>query len=286
MIGEGDNRGLRVGAFQQQTAFAVLFRLDGGDLARRRLARNGGQVFIGQREDLRRLHIAGNHQHGVVGRVIGFEKLLQIGLGPAFDIRRVANGRELIRVRGKCGGLHLFDQRTERLVVHAGTALAIHHAALAFDHLVIKRQMRNTVGFQIKNSVQRAAGEPVGVHRAVIAGAGVVAAAGGFHDAVKFAGCAPTGAVEHHVFEKMCQPGDAGVFVAAADLVEGIKIGIGNVMVWPDDDLQAIGQRFTDDGFAAWHLGRSGCGGRNSREASDAKRKCAGKGQGAHRNIQ
>ena len=157
-------------------------------------------------------------------------------------------------MRGEGGRLHLLHQRAEVVVVHAGTTLAVDHAALALDHLRVEREVRHAVALEVEDRLQRAGREPVGVDGQVVAGAGVVAAARGFHDAVELARCAPAGAVEHHVFEVMRQPGDARVFVAAADLVEGVVARVRDVVVGPDHDLQPVRQRLAGDGVAAGHL--------------------------------
>ncbi len=116
-----------------------------------------------------------------------------------------------------------------------------------------KERLREAIGFEIEHQVERAARNPVLVDRHVVAGEGVVGTALRFHELVELARRALAGAVEHHVFEEMREPGDAGHFVAAADTHPVVQRHVRDIAVGPDDDLHAIGQRGRLDLVGAGH---------------------------------
>ncbi len=95
-------------------------------------------------------------------------------------------------------------------------------------------------------------GKPVGVDRVVLRGVGVVVAAVLFHLDVELLGSVLLRAVEHHVFEKVRNAGDAGPLVARSDLVEEIHRDVGNIVILLNEDLHPVGKGF---GFNVRGLG-------------------------------
>jgi hypothetical protein len=186
------------------------------------------------------------------------------------------------------GRLHLFEQRAEVVVVHAGAALAVDHAAFAFHDLRIEREVRHAVGLELEHDVERILREPVLVDGHVARGIGVVGAAIGFHDAIELSRRARRGAIEHHVLEVVCDAGDAGVLVASSRPEPGVERDVRDVAVGPDHDLQAVVEGAGDDRIGAGHGRRRGVGrGRDGRRQGQQQqaRAEAVEGTGRHARL-
>ena len=248
-----------------QAALAELRRLARRHRRRRGLGLQRREVALGEREDLLGLDGTDHEHHRVVRRVELLVERLQVLHLPALDVRRPADDRDLVRVRDERGRLHLLDERAEVVVVHRRAPLRVHDAALALDHLRVEVEVAHAVGLEVEDEPGGARGEPVLVHGDVRAGVGVVASAARLHHAVELARRAILRAVEHHVLEVVRDAGDARPLVAAADAVPGVHGDVGDVVVRPDDDLEAVRQRARDDAVGARHRGRRGRGvaGRN-----------------------
>jgi hypothetical protein len=141
------------------------------------------------------------------------------------------------------GGLELFKQRAEVAVVHRRAALGIDDAAFRLDDFRVEAQIADAVGLHVEHEVERGAGKPVRVDGDVLAGVGVVVSAVLLHFDVELLGSILLGSVEHHVFEEVRDPGDAGPLVARSDFVEEIQRDVGDVVVLLDENLHAVGER-------------------------------------------
>ena len=235
------HRRLRIG-LDNDAARALLLRLDGADVRRRVLRRDVLEIFFREIEDLFRRYVADHDHRNVVRRVIGPVEALQVFLRPRRDVGRPADDRELVGVRDVGSGADLFHQLADIVVVDPRAALGCDDAPLALDRLRVEFQVLQPLGLDLEDGFQGGSGEPVLVHRDVVRRVGVVLAAGRFHDAVELARLQVLGAVEHHVLEEVRQARDARILVAAAGTHEEVKRHVGNVVIRPDDDLQAVVQ--------------------------------------------
>ena len=206
------------------------------------LSRNRRQVLISQQVGLLGRDIACKHHRNVVGRVIGFIKSLEILLRPVLDVRGPADNRILVGVGDIGCRHHLFKQAAIVVIVYPETPLGIHCPALRFDDVGVNGQVCQAVSFELEDRLERRAWKPVHVNRCVIARAGIVCTARSLHGAIELALSARLRAVEHHVFEKVCDAGDARILIAGAGAYKVVHGDIRNVMVWPDDDPETIRQ--------------------------------------------
>jgi hypothetical protein len=225
--------------------------------------------------------VADHDQRAVVGRVVRLEELLQILPLPALDVGRPADRRDLVGVRDERRRLHLLDEKALVVVLDGETALGVHDAALALDHLGIEREVGEAIRLEVEDEIERGTRHPVLVDGHVLGRVGIVGAALRFHELVELARRAPARAVEHHVLEEMRETGDARHLVAAADPHPVVERHVRDVAIRPDDDAHAIGERGRLHLFDARNpgggrgragLGRSGSRDRGTREDQRAER--------------
>ena len=175
---------------------------------------NWREIFVRKFEQVRGVHVANHNHHAIVRRVTLLIVIGEILAGPSFYIRRPANDRPMIGVRNDRRGVHLFEQRSEIVVVYAKTPLRVNDAALRFDRLRVEAQMIHPIRFHLYHQFERVRRKPIGIDSVIFSRVGIVIAAILLHQAVEFAGPIIARAVEHHVFKKMGKAGDAGAFIA------------------------------------------------------------------------
>ena len=145
----------------------------------------------------------------------------------------------------KCDGLYLLANEPVIAVFQPGTALGKYHAALAFYHFRVDREVADTVGFEFEDRFQGVFLEPVGVDGHVFGRVRIVGTAVGFHYPVELLRTVIFGAVEHHVFEEVGESGNAVYLVPRADLPEKVHVRRGDGMVFQDEEFHAVGERET-----------------------------------------
>jgi hypothetical protein len=205
-------------------------------------ARPRAEVALRQREGGVGLDVTDQDQRAIVGRVIGAIELRQIGHGPGLDVHRPADGGDPVRMDLEGGGLHLLVEQCRIAVLDAQPPLRVDHLALVLDHGRLEGQIGDAVALELEHQLQCRTREPVLVHRDVLGGVGIVAAALGFHEPVELALCAAARAVEHHVLEKMRQTGPARTLIAAAHAHPVVQRDARDVVVGPDHELQSVGE--------------------------------------------
>ena len=240
------HRRLGVG-LDHDAAFTLLFRLDGTHGGRRILCREVLEIVFRQLENLVGRYVTDDDHRDVVRRVVGSVEILEVFLGPRRDVGRPADDGELVGVRDVGRGANLFHQPADVVVVDGRAALRGNDAALALDGLGVEFEVLETLGLDFEDGFERRSREPVLVDRDVVRRGGVVLAAGRFHDAVELARLQVLCAVEHHVLEKVRESGGARVTVTPAGAHEKVKRHVGNIVIRPDDDLQAVLQCDTAD---------------------------------------
>ncbi len=157
LVGVLKQRSLRI-APDEDAPLSGLLRLARTHGFGRSLARNGLEILASEREHFLGRHIACEHERLVVRRVVGAEEFLQIGERPGLDVRRPADRRELIGMRDERRGLHLFGEMAVVVVIDTELALGGDDTPLALDDFGIEREMRDAIGFEIEDQLQRVAG--------------------------------------------------------------------------------------------------------------------------------
>ena len=236
----------------EDTLFQLL-RLASADRRRRRLPRNGLEILPGELEHPLGHQVAGQHQRQIVRCVVGLEELLQIRHLPRLDVGGPADRRKLVGVGNERGRLHLLAQESRVVIFYPQATLGSYDAALALDDFRHKSEVRHAIGLELEHQIQRAVRKPILVDRDVVARECIVGAALRLHQAIELARLAAGRAVEHHVLEEMCEPGDARRLVAASGAHPVIERHVRDVVHRPDDHFHAVRQRRRPHDLTARH---------------------------------
>ena len=201
------------------------------------------QILLRQREHFFRCHIPGNHHGGVARRISHLKVMLQILHRPVFDVAHPSHHRPLIRMRDKRRCPKLFVQHPLVLSVHAASPLARHHPAFTFNFLRIEAQIANPIPLDIKYQLQRRTRKPVLIHGHIPRRIRIVRPAIRFHRFVEIARPVFLRAVEHHVLEKVRQPGRPRPLVARPHPVKRVQRHVRDAVVRLHQNLHPVLQR-------------------------------------------
>ncbi len=215
----------------------------------RRARRNRSEVLLDERSRLRGVEVADDRERRVVRRVVGSEELLHV-------VERC--GREVlhrpddgVRVGVAVGEQVLEDDRERPAVrlVLALPLLVLYDVALIVELLDRQRveQERHTIGLEPQGVLERLARNGLEVVRAVVVRrsvdaprAEVRASALGERQVLALH---VLRALEHHVLEEVGKAGAAGLLVLRADVVPQVDVYGGQLVIFMEDDLEAVRER-------------------------------------------
>ena len=169
--------------------------------------------------------VAGNHQTGVVGRVVLLEELHDVLVAGRRQVLHVADGWPAIGMPGRPEHLVELDRRHPVWpVLVALTPLVLHHVALPVDPLGRHRveEVRHPVGLEEERQLQRIRRHVHDVVRAVVARRAVVVAAGRLEKRVELALLHVLRPFEHQVLEEVREAGAAGTLVGRAHVIPDV----------------------------------------------------------------
>mgnify|MGYP001077252534 CR=1 FL=1 len=204
---------------------------------------NAAVVFLGHRADLGHVDVAGHHQHGVGGHVPALVEVAHVSRGHGVEVAHPANHGAVVRRRDEDGGVLLLAEQGARLVFGAQSALFLDDLDLALEFVVGPLVVGEAVGFELHHLLEAADRNLLVVAGVVAGGEGVFLAAEGRHAARELAGLDVLGALEHHVFERMCNPRGAVDFIEGADPHPDHLYRRGRAPVGLHDQRHAVGQR-------------------------------------------
>ena len=186
------------------------------------------------------INVANNNDVSVVGYVPASIPLARIVYRHALQIAHPADDRNAIRVCLQCCCIQLFVEHRLRLIF--GPQPAFFHDNLDFlgKLLGVKRQMAHAIGLEADHLRQFFFRHLLKIRRVILAGKGVVAAAGGSHQPAEFAGADAWCAFEHHVLEQVRNAGGAVAFIHAASAVPDHMYDSWRPTVFLDDDAQTV----------------------------------------------
>src|SRR3546814_4791594 len=128
------------------------------------LFRSITEIFFHQRPCLRRVYIARQHQHCIIGTIMSGEPAFDVRTARRIQIRHRTNRAMSVRMAGRQQRrkLCIFDQ-SERLIVPL-QLLVLDNAALVVEFLLRQRahQMSNSVTFKKQGNFQRSEERRVG----------------------------------------------------------------------------------------------------------------------------
>ena len=130
-------------------------------------------------------------------------------------------------------------------------------------------QALHPVGLHLDHGLEGGGREPVGVAGHVVAGEGVVRAAGEFHLAVEFARAELWRPVEHHVLDEMGDAGDPGPLVAGADAEERVEGDVGDAVVLDEQNLEPVVELMDLDVLFAERGGNEGRANKDDRDEQE-----------------
>ena len=222
-------------------------QLDRRRVAMNRLgsARQRPEQLGDHRLDLGRLEIPRHDQRGVTGHVILGKEILDIVDRRRDQVLVGSNHGDVVRMSGR---KHQFRNpqlgRSVRPGLVALAAFVPHHLALLVQFLLVHlaAEVLQAVCVEPEQGFQQVGwtvGEIVG---AVLGGRGIVPAAAGFHELVKFAARDAFGAHEHQVLEQVGKSRSPGYLVLAAHVVPEIDRRHRQPVVLVQDHGQAVGQ--------------------------------------------
>jgi hypothetical protein len=142
----------------------------------------------------------------------------------------------------KSRGGQLLDEQGLRLIFGAQATLFHDHPQLLRECLGVQAQMAHAVGFQLHHLGELVLRHLLEIGGVVVAGKGIVTAAGIGDTAVELTGPGRRGALEHHVLENMRDAGAAICFVHAAGAIPDHVHHRRRPPVLLDNDAQAIRQ--------------------------------------------
>jgi hypothetical protein len=207
---------------------------------RRRPLGDGLVVFLEERQRRRGIEVSGEDEDGVVRRVIGPVIGHDLVAAPAQDVAHPADHVPVIGMGHDGRGPDVFVEDGVVVVLDSHPALRGDDAALGLEDLRRERQSLYAVGFHGDHVLQGGGREPVRVGRQIVRRVGVVRAAAELHGPVELAGTELGRAVEHHVFNKVGDAGEARPFVPRADPEERVQRDVGDVVILDEEDLQAV----------------------------------------------
>ncbi len=251
-----------------------LRRLLRPDAFRQGLGRDHAVIFLCQRLHLRGRDVAGNHQHGVVGRIpAAIERHRVLARQPAHLVFP-ADDRDAVGVVEEQRRLRLLPHDRARIVLGAGAALFENHQPFAVDLLLRDRQVGHPVGLDLHHHFQAVAGHALVIAGIVARGQRVLLAAIGGDDLGEHAGGQGVGTLEHQMLEEMRDARFARRLIGRAGLVPHHVQHDRRAPVGDHDHLQAVGQGEgfgivdTLAGLDLRRFGESGAGG-NCERARD-----------------
>jgi hypothetical protein len=227
--------------------------IDPGALARRlhrahpadRLGRvlQRAEILVDPGVELRLVQVAGHHQGGVVGAVVGGVEGAHVVEGGGVQLLDRADARPVIGVGGVGGlGHHQAEQPAVGVGQHPLTQLLLHHVALGLEVGLVHHEGAHPLGLHPDQALQVVGRHHLVVVGEVVVGGGVVEAAHVLGEAVDALRREVPGGLEHHVLEEMGEAGAALRIVLRPDAVPDLDGDVGGGPVGRDIDLEPVGQ--------------------------------------------
>ncbi len=217
-------------------------------------------MLLGQCEHVRRRHIAGDEEHGVVGAVIAAEE----GAGVLVerrhdgDVALVAQRRVAVRMALERGADELLVER--ELGLRARLAiLAVDGAGLGLERGFGVRQALKPIALELHDLLEILGRHRQVIGRVVVGRIGVRVGADRRDDAAVDVGRETLRAAEHHVLEEVREAGAAGLVLVARARAHDRPVRHEAVARHRhDDDVEAVRQRPSrrregDDGRHRWN---------------------------------
>jgi hypothetical protein len=197
-------------------------------------------VFLGQGEDLLGVHVARDHQDGVVRRIPEPVPVTHVVQTELLQIARPADHRIAIGRGVVGGGAETLIGQGLRIVVGAGAPFFLDDFQLLEEFLLAELEVAHPLGFQLEGDLQPVAGEILIVGRVVAPGEGVLLTAVLGDDARELPRRQTLGALEHHVLQDVRDAGDAAVLIARSDAIPDLRGQDGGAMIGLDQDLESV----------------------------------------------
>ncbi len=205
--------------------------------------RDRAEVALDERLRLGGIEVAGDRQHGVVGRVPGREELADVLERRGVEVLERADERVVERV------LRRIRQRGEalppgavRLVVDRPAALVLHDVALGVELLLRHRreQPAHAVGLEPERDRELVRRHGLEVVRAVEPGRPVQRPAGTLHELEVLVRRDVRRSLEEHVLEQVREAGASGALVRRADVIPEVDRDERRGVVFRQGDAEAI----------------------------------------------
>jgi hypothetical protein len=133
-------------------------------------------VFLGQFPDLVRRHVARDHQHCVVRRVVAVVVVERIGEREGFHLVLPADHRHAVAVVEVLRRAGLFVVERAGVVLGPLVAFLDDDVALGQDVLLVEAEVDHPVAFHLHHQLQPVGGDALEVAGVVVGGEGVVVA--------------------------------------------------------------------------------------------------------------
>ena len=189
-----------------------------------------------------RLHVAHNHQRGVVRCIPGAVPLAQIFRLERVQIRLIADNRRTVFRLGIGIQINLLPHFAVGVVIRGEAALFADYLHFVFKIGIAEIQVHHAVGLQLQHLRQAAHGKFLVIHGFVARSEGVVAAAQRRNAAAEFAGGHGGRAFKHHVLQGMAQASFACVLVGTAHLKPQLRNRHRRAVVFTHNHFHTIGQ--------------------------------------------
>jgi len=196
-------------------------------LAHVELGRLGRGVFLGDDgggdggvripdllEDVLLAHVAGDHDRGVVGRVVRLVEGDAVLGVEALDVHHPADGRPVIGVLGEGGLVEDLVRGALDVVVDAHAALVGDDLLLAHDLRLAQHELRHAIALELHGEAEAILGQRLVVVGPVEPRAGVRLGAVLLELAIELSRLEAFALVEHEVLEEVREAGLPGLLVA------------------------------------------------------------------------
>ena len=239
-------------SFESRTRSVIVWRLTLVSMRRRRrdrlhrrALRHLAEPLLHERLGLVVVDVAGNHQAGVVGRVVLLEELHDVVVARRGQVLHVADGGPAVGMGGGPEHLVELDRRhAVGAVLVALTPLVLHHVALPVDALGRHRveQVGHAIRLEEERQLQRVRRHVDDVVGAVVGRRAVVVAAGRLEQRVELAFLHVLRALEHQVLEEVREAGAAGPLVGRAHVIPDVDGHDGHAGVAVQDHVEPVGE--------------------------------------------
>src|SRR6266404_3058135 len=229
--------------FDFAAAFFCLLGFAGIGKWRRSAGGDIPEVLFGHRKTFFGFHVAKNEEHGIVRRVVRFEKGLHVGETGGIEISKISIKIVGVGPIAKGDGRKIEPGKAAvRLVQDIDADFFFDYIALIAEILVVDLEGAHAVGFEPKNTLERVGGHRLEIIGDIVMRRAVERAAAGIDELDVLHLGSVGGALEHHVLEEMREAAAALRLETETNFIVDAYGDDGGSRVWRNNYFESIGK--------------------------------------------